>query len=93
LADLSTTIVIEIPVNRGDSNVSWDAPLRAAKKRYTPASMATRGPGCCIRASAPRNPRARTCPPLQENLDAFARVTGEEQFVNVDVGCCPSATA
>ena len=28
-----------------------------------------------------------------ENLDAFARVTGEEQFVNVDVGCCPSATA
>jgi hypothetical protein len=30
---------------------------------------------------------------IQENLDAFAQVTGEEQFVDVAVECCPSATA
>ena len=29
----------------------------------------------------------------QENLDAFAQVTGEQQFVHVDVERCPSATA
>ena len=29
----------------------------------------------------------------QENLDAFAQVTGEEQFVHLDVECCTSATA
>jgi acyl dehydratase len=29
----------------------------------------------------------------QENLDAFAPVTGEEQFGCVDVGCCPRTTA
>jgi acyl dehydratase len=29
----------------------------------------------------------------QENLDAFAPVTGEEQFGHVDVGCCPRTTA
>jgi hypothetical protein len=29
----------------------------------------------------------------QEGLDGFAQVTGEEQFVHVDVECCPSATA
>ena len=29
----------------------------------------------------------------QENLDAFAQASGEEQFVHVDVECCPSATA
>jgi acyl dehydratase len=30
---------------------------------------------------------------IEENLDAFAQVTGEEQFVHVDVECRPSATA
>jgi acyl dehydratase len=29
----------------------------------------------------------------QENLDAFAQVTGEEQLVHVDVEWRPSATA
>jgi acyl dehydratase len=29
----------------------------------------------------------------QENLDVFAQVTGEEQFVHVDVERCPSATS
>jgi acyl dehydratase len=29
----------------------------------------------------------------QENLEAFAQVTGEERFVHVDVECCSSATA
>jgi acyl dehydratase len=28
----------------------------------------------------------------QENLDAFAQATGEEQFVHVDLECCPSVT-
>jgi acyl dehydratase len=29
----------------------------------------------------------------QQNLDAFARVIGEEQFGHVDVECCPITTA
>jgi acyl dehydratase len=29
----------------------------------------------------------------QQDLGAFAQVTGEEQFIHVDVECCPGATA
>jgi acyl dehydratase len=32
-------------------------------------------------------------PVTEENLDAFAQVTGEEQFVHVDVEWRPRATA